>query len=100
MYWNLVLSTAIWPTEMTGYAHLTFWASSTTPDTDFVVEITDVGPADQTGHSVSSQVTRGYLNAPHYFSASDPRALKTGRAYKFKIELYATSYVFAAGHRV
>jgi putative CocE/NonD family hydrolase len=88
------------PTEMTGYPDFTFWASSTATDTDFVVEITDVAPPNSTGHSVSSQVTRGYLNAPHYFSASNPKPLTPGKAYEFKMELYPTAYVFAAGHRI
>jgi predicted acyl esterase len=88
------------PTEMTGYANFNFWASSTAADTDFVVQITDVSPPNQTGHSVSSQVTRGYLNGPHYFSASVPEPLLSGNIYNFAMELYPTSYVFAAGHRI
>jgi uncharacterized protein len=87
-------------TELTGFPQITFWASATASDTDFVVEVTDVGPADSSGKFKSLQVTRGYLNASHYFSRSDPQALIPGSAYQFVLQLFPTSYVFAAGHRI
>src|SRR6185437_6265016 len=62
-------------TEMTGYPRLTFWASLSSTDADFVVEVTDVGARDDAGCLQSLQVTRGYLNAMRYFSRSDPQPL-------------------------
>ena len=85
-------------TEMTGYPELVFWAASTATDTDFVAEITDVSPAG--GALQSLQVTRGYLNGPHSFSASHPVPLSAGVINQFRMQLYPTSYVFAAGHRI
>lgn len=35
-----------------------------------------------------------------YFSRSDPRALVPGELYEFELELYPSSYVFRAGHRI
>jgi putative CocE/NonD family hydrolase len=87
-------------TEMTGYPRIDFWASSSVGDTDFVVEITDVGPTNGTGRLRSQQVTRGYLNATRFFSRTEPRPLAAGKPYHFQLELYPTSYVFAAGHRI
>lgn len=88
------------PTEMTGYARICFWAALSSGDTDFVVEITDFGPHDSSGGFQSLQVTRGYLNAMRFFSRSDPQPLAPGRLYRFELELYPTSYVFPAGHRI
>lgn len=87
------------PTEITGYPRITFWATLSSTDTDFVVEVTDVGP-HESGCLQSLQVTRGYLNAMRYFSRSDPQPLVPGRLYQFELELYPTSYVFPAGHRI
>lgn len=87
-------------TEMTGYPRIVFWASLSATDTDFVVEIADVGVHDQSEQLQSLQVTRGYLNAMRCFSRSDPQPLVPGRLYRFELELYPTSYVFPAGHRV
>ncbi|MET0660026.1 MAG: CocE/NonD family hydrolase [Steroidobacteraceae bacterium] len=86
-------------TELTGYVRVEFWASLSGRDTDFVIEVTDVSPADD-GHRLQSfQVTRGYLNA-RSFSSTNPPSLTPGTPYRFQLELYPTSYVFAAGHRI
>jgi predicted acyl esterase len=83
------------PTEATGWWSLDFWASVNAPDTDFVVEITDVAPDGS-----STQVGRGWLNAARAFSRSNPKPLKEGRVYNFAVEVWPTSYVFPAGHRM
>jgi predicted acyl esterase len=83
------------PTEVTGWPELTFWARSTAPDTDFVVELTDVAP-----DGTSTQVGRGWLNGPRAESRSHPRPLKPHRTYRFDVELWPVSHVFAAGHRI
>ena len=83
------------PTEATGWWSLDFWASVNAPDTDFVVEITDVAP-----DGTSRQMGRGWLNAPRAFSRSNPQPLVPGAIYKFSVEVWPTSYVFPAGHRI
>ncbi len=83
------------PTEVTGWVELKFWAATTAEDTDFVVQMTDVAP-----DGYSTQVTCGYLNASRYFSRSEPEPLVSGKIYKYKVELWPTSYVFQAGHRI
>ena len=85
--------------EVTGYPRFSFWATLSAPDTDFVVEITDVS-VDEAGRLQSLQVTRGYLNAMRYFSRSNPQPLVPGQPYRFEIELHPTSYVFRAGHLI
>jgi putative CocE/NonD family hydrolase len=83
------------PTETTGWWYLTFWVSATAPDTDFVVEVTDVAP-----DGTSTQIGRGWLNASHAFSNADPQPLVPGEVYKFTAEIWPTAYVFPAGHRI
>jgi len=64
-------------------------------DTDFVVEITDVAP-----DGTSTQMGRGWLNAPRFFSRSHPQPLAPGHIYRFNVQIWPTSYVFQAGHRI
>jgi predicted acyl esterase len=83
------------PTEATGWWSLNFWASANAPDTDFVVEVTDVAP-----DGTSRQVGRGWLNAARAFSRSNPQPLVPGTVYNFSVDVWPTSYVFPAGHRI
>lgn len=83
-------------TEITGYPHVSLWASSTAVDADLVYSLTDVAPDGR-----STQVMQGYLNAPH---AADlhaaPVPLVPGQLARYELDLYPTAYVFAAGHRM
>lgn len=88
------------PTELTGHPRICFWCSLSVTDTDFVVEMADVGPDEGGVRLQSLQVTRGYLNAMRYFSRSDPQPLEPNRPYRFELDLYPTSYVFPVGHRI
>jgi hypothetical protein len=80
---------------VTGWGRLKFFASSTAPDADFVVEIADVAP-----DGVSKTIARGWLNAPQYFSRSRPEPLVPGRIYEFDMEMWPSSYVYQKGHRI
>jgi predicted acyl esterase len=82
-------------TEMTGRGKLTFWAEVGGTDADFVVQLTDVAP-----DGTSTQVTVGYLNASHASSRSDPKLPQPGVIRKYEMEIWPTSYVFQAGHRI
>lgn len=83
------------PTEVTGWSKLRLWASANTGDWDFVVMVTDVAP-----DGTSTQVTRGFLNAPRFFSRTNPSDLVSGRPYRFDIEVWPQSHVYEAGHRI
>jgi uncharacterized protein len=83
------------PTEVTGRSKLTFWAEVRGTDADFVVQITDVAP-----DGTSTQVTVGPLNASHAHSRSDPELPVSGEIEKYEMEIWPTSYVFQAGHRI
>jgi putative CocE/NonD family hydrolase len=74
---------------------MTLYASSSAPDTDFVVKLIDLRP-DGYAHPVSE----GILRARFRDSQSEPALLTPGRVYQLTVDLYALSHVFAAGHRL
>jgi putative CocE/NonD family hydrolase len=82
-------------TEVTGRGKLTFWAEVGGTDADFVVQLNDVAP-----DGTSTQVTVGPLNASHARSRSHPQLPQPGRVEKYEMEIWPTSYVFQAGHRI
>jgi predicted acyl esterase len=82
-------------TEVTGYPHVSLWASSSTSDGDMVFSLNDVAP-----DGASTQVIQGYLNVPHAVSLSDPAPLVPGQAQKVELDLLPTAYVFQPGHRM
>lgn len=82
-------------TEVTGWPRLNLWVSSSGGDFDLVAQITDVA-ADGT----SVQVVAGYLNAPRYFSRTNPEPLVTGKVYEIRMKILPTAYVFPVGHRI
>lgn len=81
--------------EVTGPVTMTLHASSSAPDTDFVVKLIDLRP-DGYAHPVSE----GILRARFRDSQSEPALLTPGEVYELTIDLYALSHVFAAGHRL
>lgn len=81
--------------EVTGYPHVSLWASSSTADGDMVFSLNDVAP-----DGASTQVVQGYLNVPHAASPSDPKPLTPGQAQRIDLDLLPTAYVFQPGHRV
>lgn len=83
------------PTEVTGRAKLTFWAAVRGQDADFVVQLTVVAP-----DGTSTQVTVGYLNASHADSRATPQPVPQGTPKSYALNLWPTSYVFHAGHRI
>ena len=82
-------------TEVTGYPHVSLWASSSTNDGDMVFSLNDVAP-----DGTSTQVIQGYLNVPHQRSLSDPKPLGPGQAQTIDVDLLPTAYVFQSGHRL
>jgi len=73
------------------------WAASSAPDTDFVARLCDVRPD---GRSIN--LTDGIIRARHRGMAQgEPTSLlEPGRPYEYEIDLWATSNLFKAGHRI
>ncbi|MFQ5879286.1 MAG: CocE/NonD family hydrolase [Dehalococcoidia bacterium] len=81
--------------EVTGPLAAKLFAASSAPDTDFAAKLVDVRP-DGYAHNVQD----GILRTRYRFSKTHPSPLKPGEVYEFTIDLWATSYVFKAGHRL
>lgn len=80
--------------EITGPLVVHLFASSDAPDTDFVARLVDVHPDDY-----AQNLADGILRA-RYRSGAQQELLEPGKVYEFVIDLWATSNVFRAGHRI
>lgn len=83
------------PLEVTGRVTAKVFVSSDCPDTDFTVKLTDVYPDGR-----SMLVTDGVLRARYRESFEKEAFLEPGRVYELTVDLWSTSLVFNAGHRV
>jgi putative CocE/NonD family hydrolase len=84
-------------TEVTGPVQVHLWAASSAPDTDFVARLTDVFPD---GRSIN--LADGIMRARYRDAAQGepPSLIEPGQPYLYIIDLWATSNVFKAGHRI
>ena len=80
---------------MTGPVHLDLFASSSAVDTDFTAKLVDVSPD---GSAIN--LTEGILRAKYRDSQESATPLTPGKVYPLTIDLWATSNVFRAGHRI
>lgn len=78
--------------EATGPVLVTLYASSSATNTDFTAKLVDVYPD---GRAIALREGIIRTSAGHSHSALQP-----GKIYKFDIDLWATSNVFKAGHRI
>jgi putative CocE/NonD family hydrolase len=81
--------------EVTGPIKLTLYASSSAPDTDFTAKLVDVGPC-----GFARNLTDGIIRARVRESQSAPRLMDPGKVYEFTIDMWSTSNLFKAGHRI
>ncbi|HEY7514979.1 MAG TPA: CocE/NonD family hydrolase [Vicinamibacteria bacterium] len=82
--------------EITGFVSLELYAASSAKDTDFTALLVDVGP-----DGYARLLTDGIVRARYRKStASPPVPLTPGEVEKYRIDLWATSNVFKAGHRM
>ncbi len=81
--------------EVTGPVTVKLWAASSAPDTDFVARLVDVHP-DGFAHNL----TDGIIRARYRHGVHSPELLEPGKAYEYTIDLWATSNLFKAGHRI
>ena len=82
-------------TEVTGPVTVTLWASTSTTDTDFTAKLVDVCE-----DGCARNLTDGIIRARYRDSMSNPTLLEPNRSYCYEIDLWATSNVFKAGHRI
>jgi hypothetical protein len=81
--------------EITGPISATLYASSTAPDTDFTVTLVDVSP-DGSAHLIQEGIIRASFR-----DGVDLRSpIEPGKIYEYVLDLWATSHVVKAGHRL
>ncbi|MGI9164360.1 MAG: CocE/NonD family hydrolase, partial [Mycobacterium sp.] len=83
------------PTEVTGPITVDLWAASSATDTDFTAKLDVVKP-----DGAAINLNGGILRTSFRDSLSDPRPSVPGRAYLYRISIWPTSYLFAAGDRI
>jgi uncharacterized protein len=81
--------------EVTGPLTVTLWAATSAPDTDFTAKLVDV-----CAHGCARNLADGIIRARYRDSRSTPSLVEPGRVYGYTIDLWATSNVFKAGHRI
>jgi len=93
----LVYTTAAFAsdTEVTGPVSLELYASSSAPDTDFTGKLVDVAP-----DGTAINLTEGILRARYRDSMEKSSLMNPGETYRIVVDLWSTSNVFLAGHRL
>ncbi|MBI3743928.1 MAG: CocE/NonD family hydrolase [Chloroflexi bacterium] len=81
--------------EVTGPVVVKLWASTSAVDTDFTAKLVDVHP-DGLAQNLCDNIAR----ARYHKSPAKPVRLRSNRVYPYTIDLYATSNLFKAGHRI
>ncbi len=81
--------------EVTGPITLTLYASSSAPDTDFTGTLVDVHPD---GKAII--ICEGLLRVRYRESIEAPSLITPGDMYKLTVDMWETSNMFKAGHRI
>jgi uncharacterized protein len=87
--------------EVTGPIKVRLWISSDCPDTDFTAKLIDVYPpgADYP-HGFAMNLSDGILRVRYRDSWQRPALMTPGQVYAITVELFPTSNLFKAGHRI
>ena len=98
--------------QVTGHSVVTLWISSSTSDADVIARLDDVAPdGSHRYYSVEGKLRaslRKTEKAPynnlglpwHPFTQASVQPLKPGEPVELNFDLFATSYVFKAGHKI
>jgi uncharacterized protein len=81
--------------EVTGYVRMELFAASSAVDTDFTALLADVDP---TGYA--RFLTDGIVRARYHDGTDRAVLIEPGQTVKFDVDLWATSNLFKAGHRI
>lgn len=88
-------------TEVTGTVEVVLWVSSNAPDTDFTAKLVDVYPPSvdyPKGYALN--LSDGIIRARYRESWESPSLMAPGVVYRVTIQLFPTSNLFKAGHRI
>ena len=87
--------------EATGPVEMRLWASSSAIDTDFTAKLVDVHPpSGDYPDGLAINITDSIIRARYRNGWEKPEMMTPGKEYEFVFELYPTSVVFRAGHRI
>jgi len=81
--------------EITGPVTADLYVTSSAVDTDFTAKLVDVWP-----NGFAQNLTEGILRMRYRDSQEKPELAKPGQTYKITVDLWATSNVFLAGHKL
>jgi putative CocE/NonD family hydrolase len=81
--------------EVTGWVKARIYAATSASDTDFTAMLADVEPS-----GFSRFLTDGIVRARYRNSTQKAEPVEPGRIYEYTIDLWATSNLFKAGHRI
>jgi putative CocE/NonD family hydrolase len=81
--------------EVTGPVLLDLYLSSSAVDTDFTGKLVDVWP-----NGLAQNLTEGILRLRYRDSQEKPELAEPGETYHVTVDLWATSNVFLAGHKL
>ena len=82
-------------TEVTGPVSLDLYVSTSAVDTDFTGKLVDVWP-----DGFAENLTEGILRLRYRNSQEKPELANPGETYRITVDLWATSNVFLAGHKL
>ena len=83
------------PYEATGPIKARLFVSSDCPDTDFTVKLTDVYPDGR-----SMLITDGILRMRNRNGYDHWEFMEPGEIYEVEVDLWSTSYIWNAGHKI
>lgn len=87
--------------EITGPITVRLWISSSCPDTDFTAKLIDWHPPNEDyPNGFAMNITDGIFRVRYRKSWEKPVMLMPGEIAEIVIEPFATSNLFAAGHRI
>ena len=81
--------------EATGWVKVTLYASSSAVDTDFTALLADVEPS-----GYARFLTDGIVRARYRNSTERAEPIEPNKIYQYSLDLWATSNLFKAGHRI
>ncbi len=81
--------------EVTGPVSVRLYAASSAPDTDFTAKLVDVHP-----DGYARNLTDGIIRGRYRETRERATLLTPGEVYAYTIDLWSTSNVFKAGHRI
>lgn len=83
------------PVEVTGPVTAVLYASTSAPDTDWIMRLCDVHP-----DGASRILTEGVVRARHRNGRSPDALVEPGAVVEYEVDMVATSNVFLEGHRI